>query len=484
MINPGQPIPQTPATNPPKINQKGKKKASGTPFSYPTYPFTCNFPFRQPAPKSLDKVNNQWMATLTAQNPHLKLRDAVIPATHDSGTFSINSLLPFSGDAITQTRSFQGQMELGARLLDLRYGFEGSSNKVRIYHGPEPGEDFIEGLQQIRQFLDQNPNEFAVISVMNEFPSHCPSENQIRFLRNKIFLIFEDIAINGEDVASWFDLDTVTLNQLINGSKKRILILGGYSVSHHAKKPTNTPNVYKREGFGLKHGKVAKNSIIFYRNLNWSSYWVDTEDADVQLAGVVRNVLEEKDKRGILVVSQFNLTPQAHNFEDIFQLVFGCKNYRIDRTLRQMLDKKKLLYFLREKADLPFNYMWFDFPSFIGQAWEFLIGLNYQNKPLNILRAFLDGVDVTEKAKGLVRRGCCLYVVDFVEDFGLRSYRFEGSFQLWYEFGGEGVRRAEYGVVGDDWVGSQFVLSYPISLMEGRGGGVENQVEIVEVSPQ
>ena len=475
MINPGQP---SPSIKPHNQSAKPTNCERESPFSYPRLPFSCFCPFREPTPTALVKTNNQWMTALAIHNPELKLRDAVVPATHDSGSSTISSQIPLSGSARAQSRSLQGQMQAGARLLDLRYGFEGSTTKVNIYHGPFPGEDFITSLKQIRQFLDENPNEFLVISVINEHVPHSPSGEQIGFLRSSIISIFADIAINGSDVANWFDLDEVTIGRIINGSKKRILILGGYDVSHQPAEPTTVKGVSKREGFGFKCSKIDPHTIIFYRSLNWSSYWVDTDDPDTQLEGVVRNVLEEKNRRGIIVVSQFNLTIQAGNIEDIFDLIFGCHNFRIDRMVRQMLSKKKMLNFLRDQAHLPFNYMWFDFPTYIGQGWEFLIGLNYSNKPLNVQKALLGGTDMTEKVRGFVKRGCCLYIVDFKADFGLADYNFKGIFEIWYEFGSEGVKKAEYGVVAGDWIGSQFVLSYPISLLQGCLG------QGVDVSPQ
>ena len=90
-----------------------------------------------------------------------------------------------------------------------------------------------------------------------------------------------------------------------------------------------------------------------------------------------------------------------------------------------LYDYKKIHYFLRGKAHLRWNVVWFDYVDRVTVLVDFLIGLNFPYS-LVIEEASVKGKngsnDVTMKCRSLVRetRGISLFLADIGKDLGIR----------------------------------------------------------------
>jgi hypothetical protein len=91
----------------------------------------------------------------------------VIPGTHDSGSYSIDTFKLFSAVGRTQNVSVLEQLHRGARFIDLRIA--GSGSKVNIFHGCLQGSEFERILDDIHLFCQDFPGEFLIIDVVAEY---------------------------------------------------------------------------------------------------------------------------------------------------------------------------------------------------------------------------------------------------------------------------------------------------------------------------
>ena len=82
--------------------------------------FSCCIPDVPTIEFPCENRANQWMAELIQVAPEVKLRDLVIPGTHDSASYSLSSWTLFSAAGRTQNVSVYEQLLRGARYLDLR----------------------------------------------------------------------------------------------------------------------------------------------------------------------------------------------------------------------------------------------------------------------------------------------------------------------------------------------------------------------------
>jgi hypothetical protein len=123
-----------------------------------------------PAPKS--KHDNwkkfdtpSWMGDLRDVIGNRPLAELVIPGSHDAASWDI----PIAGGdqrSQTQSREIYGQLRAGSRYLDLRF-FADCDGEWRGFHG---GDTTVARLgpvlDDINRFLDENPNELLVISLL------------------------------------------------------------------------------------------------------------------------------------------------------------------------------------------------------------------------------------------------------------------------------------------------------------------------------
>ena len=96
------------------------------------------------------------MTRLTAASPDLKLRDVVIPGTHDSASSTIQKMQPFAAIGRTQNVSCYGQLQRGARYLDIRVGGGDGPTDISIFHGFLRGGKLFAVLDDITRFISEN----------------------------------------------------------------------------------------------------------------------------------------------------------------------------------------------------------------------------------------------------------------------------------------------------------------------------------------
>lgn len=107
-----------------------------------------------------------WMSELASQDSSIKIRDLVMPGTHDSASYTISGWKPFSAVGLTQSLSVTDQLMSGARYLDIRFaGSANDPNALSIWHGCLEGGSLKDILEEIRNFLKQHPGEFLVLEV-------------------------------------------------------------------------------------------------------------------------------------------------------------------------------------------------------------------------------------------------------------------------------------------------------------------------------
>lgn len=101
-----------------------------------------------------------WMARLEDER---SLQSLSIPGTHDSG--ALYSIAGLFGKC--QTLNIPQQLEIGVRFLDLRVRLV--DNELKIYHNfVEQKASFEDVLEELSQFLRQNPTEFLIVSLKEE----------------------------------------------------------------------------------------------------------------------------------------------------------------------------------------------------------------------------------------------------------------------------------------------------------------------------
>ncbi|CAE8640098.1 unnamed protein product [Polarella glacialis] len=108
-----------------------------------------------------------WMSTLLPD--WLSITDVLMPGTHDSGTFAIESHGCAAVDVASRTQNWDlvSQLMHGVRFLDLRVQSSGS-----IYHGSvRCNLQLTDVLAECAAFLQRHPQEFLLVRIKHESPS-------------------------------------------------------------------------------------------------------------------------------------------------------------------------------------------------------------------------------------------------------------------------------------------------------------------------
>src|SRR5205823_11246908 len=92
-----------------------------------------------------------WMEDRLPTLGNTKLRDLVLPASHDSGMY-LSGIAAFGK---TQQLSLYGQLTAGVRYFDLRIKGNGRSSPFVIYHGPTIGPFLSTVLQDIQRYVEE-----------------------------------------------------------------------------------------------------------------------------------------------------------------------------------------------------------------------------------------------------------------------------------------------------------------------------------------
>ncbi|KAH8298048.1 hypothetical protein KR018_005256 [Drosophila ironensis] len=115
-----------------------------------------------------------WMNELKLSIGGKRLRDLLIPGTHDAGAYEIG-FNPLTDENISnkytlcQDDDIRGQLMHGARYLDMRVAYyETSENKFFINHGTKKIRPLQEVIDQVKTFV-QETNEIVIFGL-KEFP--------------------------------------------------------------------------------------------------------------------------------------------------------------------------------------------------------------------------------------------------------------------------------------------------------------------------
>ena len=114
---------------------------------------------------------SQWMGMIKDDTP---LKKIAIPGAHDAGTKG----LPYLAE--TQDRDTAEMLACGIRYIDLRVS-KAKDGELKIYHGPFKGVTLDSVLEQIKQFLRENPT-VALILDFQHFDNSAEIDTQAAVL--------------------------------------------------------------------------------------------------------------------------------------------------------------------------------------------------------------------------------------------------------------------------------------------------------------
>ncbi|KAK7871441.1 hypothetical protein R5R35_010827 [Gryllus longicercus] len=115
-----------------------------------------------------------WMGDLAASIGGLRLKEVLLPGTHDSGAYRRYSpLVPqtiVEKYSITQEEDIGTQLRLGVRYLDIRVGhYPSTSARWWVNHGVVRLHPLQDVVDDVKDFIRNHPNEVVIFDVQ-EFP--------------------------------------------------------------------------------------------------------------------------------------------------------------------------------------------------------------------------------------------------------------------------------------------------------------------------
>ena len=383
-------------------------------------------------------MHENWMENLAAVNSSIRIRDMVIPATHDVGTYSINKREFFSFSAITQRLSVYDQLCVGSRNLDLRYGGHGEeASEVYVWHGPYRGAKLEAMFQQICKFISENNKEFVLVQIQKE---QGINEAQKQYIIGLVMKYLTPLAITDKD--DWFTHDTVTIGQVINHKRNLYLLVDTTFLLVDT--TLNHPDYTDYGGLGMYM------QDIFYQS-DWANVNKVGKLFKYDLKRLKHNSMQQQTFLGTQMILTLKDGPLT-----ILDYIVGEDSLRIDH-LTKMLQKKHALakFFLDNIDTQPFNYVELDYIDFNPGLVKFLIGLNFPFK-LNIIKASVDSTDVTATLQGKISRGRVLFLPDIKENLGLNA----DPKRLTIEFIYQGDAKSVTKTFDVKQIQNEFILTY------------------------
>lgn len=391
-----------------------------------------------------------WMKQVLTARPSLKLRELVIPGTHDSGSYSIPATTLFSAVGRTQNIAVLEQLKRGARYVDIRVGGGGNDATSLIWHGCLAGSPFSKIVDQIATFLHQHEGEFVIVEIVAEYGRPFTPTQKIQCLE-VVKQSLGDLIYATRNLQRL--LHETPLATVIQQQKKQCLVLV-HSRFYDGLEQDVNGIIYNEEYIESNYG--------FFRSDQWmNNRWYNTRDITQLFQWNLQEVGEaaqnsSSDKSRLLLQNQLILTPGAGSPFDIVQLLVGQLSLRPVSFALQLYQGNRLEDYFRQHSDQPWNMIMLDFIDLVPGLVAFLISLNYQpaagpavaTRPeqhhLQIrLAAAHDGKqgsksqDVTAKMQALIHRDCVLYVTDVVRDLGV-SFGI-GQLTLVYRYGSAAV---------------------------------------------
>ena len=202
--------------------------------------------------QNLDKYRN-WMQLTFSEKQNKKLRDIIIPGTHNSGTFRISPTSNFANgsekshfiiDIInsipllngfvdgqikdifynwskTQNKSIRDQLKDGIRFLDLRVAPSKQSGSLMIVHGQESIE-LSQGLTEIADFVKVNPKEIVFLksSISYDYSVSASESDKSDAQENMLWMIGKYL----NDYAYTQNMRDASISDMWSSSKSIILL--------------------------------------------------------------------------------------------------------------------------------------------------------------------------------------------------------------------------------------------------------------------
>lgn len=215
------------------------------------------------------------------------LTDTVIPGAHDAGSVSM------MWAAETQDKSIGEMLECGVRYFDVRV--EKKDEKLLIFHGPITGVEFAPIIDDVSEFLTNNPTETVLLDFQH-FKGDGVMQEVYDVLSKKL---------DGKTVANDKDVDDLTfIKELTVGDVrgKALVLWGNYfkdnSVCDFAKEHNN---VFQRNSDGGNRvGSVLQSYYESKLNKQTSKKYIEN--------AIPKYVEKYKAGDGGLFVMQMQLT--------------------------------------------------------------------------------------------------------------------------------------------------------------------------------
>ena len=216
---------------------------------------------------------------------------------------------------------------------------------IVIVHGILKGSSFPNIVEEIDNFLTENPREFIVVEIIFDPRKHNMPAEQRHGCLQLLSSTFGE-RITKEDVESWFNLSTVTLGEL-EKKKKNIILLINDGMCNFSYNGTEYDFDNIKNEFGCHdHGQFMKNK------------WHNTAHAGALLRSNETFLAEGNDGgcEEMFMNSQFVMTPQPPGgVSDAVGLLVGLKSLRPVSLARELYRKDFLETFIRDRAEKRWN---------------------------------------------------------------------------------------------------------------------------------
>lgn len=176
-----------------------------------------------------DDLSN-WMGNKIKDDA--KLADVIIPASHDSGSYSIAPLSGtdvFAKAAQTHTVNFRGQLRAGMRYFDLRMNLE--KGIPVMAHDFVNGAPASEAIRQLVKFVKTHPNEVVLVGISHtskeclrkfyELPIVKELEKYNYYTGGKVGdKTFGEIRKSGKNLLMFVEADYKTITDIYDGPQR------------------------------------------------------------------------------------------------------------------------------------------------------------------------------------------------------------------------------------------------------------------------
>ena len=363
---------------------------------------------------------SSWMGDNLYLLQNTKLRDLIIPGSHNSGTYCINTKKLGSSLTKNQNISIYTQLKSGIRYQDLRYGSKTEiTDDIWMNHGPHLGVKWSDGQEEVSKFIEENPQEILVIKMQYEASDLTPEQKV--WVYNSIALFLDsDKIIKFDDIYTWFDVKTVTVGEIVSRKKNYIIYqddrLFDQTISEKLKKLKKPGKYYE----SIEKTRIEKNEYFLWQTNLFDPYYCLT--SPTELADALKEDLQKSTsseyKSSKLHVCQICLSGDL-NFCYGCKFQWGCTSGVKSYLTGKLLKNNFTSYFQRDNIDLKLNIVLLDFIDWFFDIIRFLIGSNFKQN-LKIHSAFdKNGPIPTEKQTTQITRNNCLFLPNVYNDLEL-----------------------------------------------------------------